>query len=58
MEIVQRRSESDSTVIISSLTKFDVLINPPNLISVLLRSHLSPEVVVLADGVPMGISPQ
>lgn len=34
MDIVQRRSESDFTVIFSSFTIFDVLINPPNLISV------------------------
>jgi hypothetical protein len=33
MEIVQRRSESDCTVILSPLTIFDVLTKPPNLIS-------------------------
>lgn len=85
MDIVHKRSESDSTVIFSPLTIFDVLINPPNLISVssenkckpwldpcdalrhhseiglmcyLLRSHWSPVVVVLADGAPIGMSPQ
>lgn len=94
MVIVQRRSESDCTVILSSLTRFEVLTKPPNLISVSserkkeervrlssqlkpikdstkvtinkpcatqkysLRSHWSPVVVVLPDGVPMGMSPQ
>lgn len=33
IEIVQRRSESDRTVIFSSFTIFDVLIKPPNFIS-------------------------
>ena len=33
-EIVQIRSASDSTVIFSPFTTFDVLIKPPNLISV------------------------
>jgi len=58
MEIVQRRSESEQTVIISSWTKLEVLINPPNFIFVSFKFHLRPVVVVVVDDEPIGIRPQ
>uniref|UniRef100_A0A7C9EZK3 Uncharacterized protein n=1 Tax=Opuntia streptacantha TaxID=393608 RepID=A0A7C9EZK3_OPUST len=58
MDIVQRRSESDWTVTVSPVTMLDVLTKPPNFISVSVRFHFSPEVVLFLEGIPIGMSPQ